>query len=314
MNWLEITVNTSHEKLESVTDRLTALGVEGFITEDEADVKEFLENNKKYWDYVDEDFMRGMEGVCRVKFYLEDSDAGRAELSRLGGALPELELLPRQVRDEDWENNWREYYKPIEVGERLIIVPQWLRAPETGRVELRLDPGLIFGTGSHATTQLCLAELEKYAGGRTVLDLGCGSGILAIGALLLGARRAVGVDIDDKAPKVVMENAGFNGIGPDRLTVFAGDVLSDRELDGYLRGERFDLVLMNIVADVIIALSPKVPGYLSPEGVFICSGIIEGRQWEVRAALEGAGLEITGHKTKDGWHAFICRGKDDTKE
>ena len=290
MNWLEITVNTSHEKLDPLTSRLTALGVEGFINEDEADVRDFLENNKKYWDYVDEDFMKSMAGVCRVKFYLEDSPAGRAELAGLEAALPAFELIPRRVRDEDWENNWRAYYQPIEVGERLVIVPQWLAAPETGRVELRLDPGLIFGTGAHATTQLCLAEIEKYAPGQTVLDLGCGSGILAIGALLLGA-----------------ENAGFNGIGPDRLTVFAGDVLSDRDLSRRLSGEKFGLVLMNIVSDVIIALSPKVPEFLAPGGTFICSGIIEGRQAEVKAALEKAGLRVLEHRNKDGWHAYICR-------
>ncbi len=307
MNWLEITVNTSHDKLEPLTNRLTALGIDGFITEDEADVREFLENNRKFWDYVDEDFMKSMSGVCRVKFYLEDSEDGRGELARVSAALPEFEPVTRSVRDEDWENNWREYYNPIEVGERLIIVPRWLPAPETDRVELRLDPGLIFGTGAHATTQLCLGEIEKYAPGQNVLDLGCGSGILAIGALLLGAKRAVGVDIDDKAPGVVMENAGFNVIGPDRLTVFAGDVLSDTALSRRLAGEKFGLVLMNIVSDVIIALSQKIPQFLAPGGTFICSGIIDGRQAEVKSALEKAGLTVTAHRQKDGWHAYICR-------
>lgn len=306
MNWLEITVNTSHDRLETLTDKLTALGVEGFITEDEADVRDFLENNRKYWDYVDDALLASVRGVCRVKFYLEDSEAGRRELGRLGAALPEAELIPRSVRDEDWENSWREYYKPMEVGERLVIVPQWLEKPETERVALRLDPGLIFGTGAHATTQLCLAEIEKYAPGRSVLDLGCGSGILAIAALLLGAERAVGVDIDDKAPGVVLENAGFNGIGADRLTVFSGDVLSDAALSRRLAGEKFGLVLMNIVADVIIALAPKVPEFLTSDGIFICSGVIEGREREVEAALYHAGLRVLERHFKDGWHAFIC--------
>ncbi len=306
MNWLEITVNTSHENLYTLTNRLTALGIDGFITEDEADVRDFLENNQKYWDYVDEDFMKSMAGVCRIKFYLEDSSSGRAELARIEAALSGFELISRQVKDEDWENNWKAYYEPIEVGDKLIIVPQWLSSPETGRVELRLDPGLIFGTGAHATTQLCLAEIEKYAPGRRVLDLGCGSGILAIAALLLGAEKAVGVDIDEKAPAVVMENAGFNGIGPEKLTVFAGDVLSDRDLSRRLSGEKFGLVLMNIVSDVIIALSPKVPEFLAEGGTFVCSGIIEGREAEVEATLEKAGLTVREHRWKDGWHAFVC--------
>ncbi len=306
MNWLEITVNTSHEALETLAARLTALGVEGFITEDEADVREFLENNKKYWDYVDEDFMQSMSGVCRLKFYLEDSPAGRQELARLSAALSDFELTDRPVKDEDWENNWKAYYTPIEVGERLVIVPRWLAVPESGRLALRLDPGLIFGTGAHATTQLCLGEIEKYAAGRNVLDLGCGSGILAIAALLLGAERAVGVDIDDKAPAVVMENAGFNGIGPDRLTVYAGDILADRRLFRRLSGERYGLILMNIVSDVIIALAPKLPELLAGDGIFICSGIIDGREAQVRRALEAAGLRVREHRSRDNWHAYIC--------
>ena len=311
MQWLEISVDTTHERLEPLAAQLEDLGVEGLITEDETDVSDFLEGNRQYWDYVDEDFLKSVQGVCRIKFYLEDSEVGKAELARIAAALPEEAFSAKTVRDEDWENNWREYYKPIPVGERLMIVPQWQEAPDTGRVSLRLDPGLIFGTGAHATTQLCLAEIEHYAApGASVLDMGCGSGILAIAALLLCADRATGVDIDDKAPGVVMENAGFNAIGPDRLTVFAGDVLSDSALSRRLMGEKFDLVLANIVADVIIALSPKVPDFLTDAGTFICSGIIEGRENEVEAALKEAGFMIAGHREKDGWHAFICKKGD----
>ncbi len=307
MKWLEITAKTSHEDIDSLAGTLTSLGVPGLIIEDEADIEEFLRENEKYWDYVDEDFMRSIRGVSRVKFYLEDSEDGRAEFRRISAALPSTELTSRTVQDEDWENNWREYYKPIETGERLIIVPQWLPAPETSRAVLRLDPGLIFGTGAHATTKMCLAALEDYAApGRRALDLGCGSGILAIAALILGCDSAVGVDIDDKAPGVVMENAAFNSIGPEKLRVFAGDVLSDASLSRRLGGERFHLVLANIVADVIIALAPKVGGFLLPEGVFICSGIIEGREAEVESALTGAGFSVARRVTLEGWHAFIC--------
>ena len=161
------------------------------------------------------------------------------------------------MEDSDWENNWREYYKPIEVGEKLVVVPEWEEAPDDGRVPLRLDPGLIFGTGSHATTRLCLAALEKYCAPEVrVLDLGCGSGILGIGALLLGCDRCLGVDIDPKAPDVVMSNAALNGIGPDRMTALAGDILADAGLRARIGGG-WHLVLANIVADVII---PSRPG------------------------------------------------------
>lgn len=310
MNWLEVTINAAHQEMDALTARLTALGVEGLVTEDETDIENFLEENRKYWDYVDEDFSASIRGVCRVKFYLEDSEDGHAELRRLAECLPERELLTRVVRNEDWENNWKEYYKPLPVGERLLIVPEWEQAPEgSGRVLLRLDPGLIFGTGGHATTQMCLEALEMYsAPGKRVLDLGCGSGILAIAALLLGCDSAVGCDIDENAPPVVMENAALNGIGSDRLTAFAGDVLVESSVARRLKNDKFEVVTANIVADVIIAISAKARSYMAEGGVFICSGIIAGREAEVEKALCDAGFEILEHKKKDDWNAYICGG------
>ena len=210
------------------------------------------------------------------------------------------------VEDSDWENNWREYYKPIEVGEKLVVVPEWEPIPEGGRVALRLDPGLIFGTGSHPTTRMCLAALENYVNQNTrVLDLGCGSGILGIGALVLGAGSCLGCDIDPKAPDVVMANAALNGIGGDRLSACSGDVVADASLRRRF-GTGYDLVLANIVSDVILPLAPHVPGFLAPGGVFITSGIIEGRQDEVRAAVERAGLVIVEHRCEEEWHQFTA--------
>ena len=210
------------------------------------------------------------------------------------------------VEDSDWENNWREYYKPIPIGKKLVVVPEWEPIPQDGRIPLRLDPGLIFGTGSHATTRMCLAELENYVNpGTRVLDLGCGSGILGIGALVLGAASCLGCDIDPKAPDVVRSNAALNSIGPDRLRACAGDILSDAGLRrGF--GGGYDLVLANIVSDVILPLSAFVRDFLAPDGVFITSGIIEGRQDELRAALEQAGLHIVHHRCEEEWHCFTC--------
>jgi ribosomal protein L11 methyltransferase len=309
MQWLEITINSSHAEVETLVDRLTDLGVEGIITEDEEDVTEFLEGNKKYWDYVDDNFLSSIKGVSRVKFYLEDSEDGLNTLKFLRQSMPEKELLSRTVKDEDWENNWKEYYKPLAVGSRLLIVPEWEQVPENdGKCVLRLDPGLIFGTGAHATTQMCLEALEDCAvPGTRVLDLGCGSGILAIAALLLGSDSAIGCDIDEKAPPVVMENAALNGIGSDRLNVFAGDVLSDSDVSRRLEGEKFEIVTANIVADVIIAIAKKAKSFLKENGTFICSGIIEGRELEVKSALQSAGFTIRQHKQKDGWNAFVCK-------
>ena len=179
--------------------------------------------------------------------------------------------------------------------------------PPGGRLPPILDPGLIFGTGSHATTRMCLQALEEWAApGKRVLDLGCGSGILGIGALVLGCDSCLGCDIDPKAPDVAMANAALNRFGLDRIRILAGDLLSDTSLRRSF-GSGYDIVLANIVSDVIISLSTYIPSFLRPDGVFITSGIIEGRQEEVRAAIEKAGFRVTGHLLEEDWHCFVAR-------
>ncbi|MDO5001418.1 MAG: 50S ribosomal protein L11 methyltransferase [Eubacteriales bacterium] len=305
MRYIEVCVNTPADEIERRCEEMTAMGAEGFVIENEADFQDFLENNHQYWDYVDDELESRFTGVSRIKCYLCDDEDGRAVLCRIRGAYDGIETS--FVEDSDWENNWREYYKPIEVGEKLVVVPEWEDIPDDGRTALRLDPGLIFGTGSHATTRMCLAALEKYAGeGKTFLDLGCGSGILGIGALVLGSARCVGCDIDPKAPDVAASNAALNGIGSDRFKVYAGDILSDASLRRML-GSGYDAVLANIVSDVIIPLSALVREFMKPGAVFITSGIIDGRQDEVRAALEGNGFEVVEHRNEEEWHCFVCR-------
>lgn len=305
MRYIEVCVNTPANEIERRCEEMTAMGAEGFVIENEADFQDFLENNHQYWDYVDDELESRFTGVSRIKCYLCDDEDGRAVLCRIRGAYNGVETS--FVEDSDWENNWREYYKPIEVGEKLVVVPEWEDIPDDGRTALRLDPGLIFGTGSHATTRMCLAALEKYAGeGKTFLDLGCGSGILGIGALVLGSARCVGCDIDPKAPDVAASNAALNGIGSDRFKVYAGNILSDASLRRML-GSGYDAVLANIVSDVIIPLSALVREFMKPGAVFITSGIIDGRQDEVRAALEGNGFEVVEHRNEEEWHCFVCR-------
>ena len=305
MRYIEVTVNTPKEEIDARCERMAAMGAGGFVIENEDDFREFLEHNHQYWDYVDEELENRFLGVSRIKCYLTDDADGLAVLRQIRAAYPELTTA--FVEDSDWENNWREYYKPIEVGEKLVVVPEWEQAPDDGRVPLRLDPGLIFGTGSHATTRLCLAALEQYCAPEVnVLDLGCGSGILGIGALLLGCRRCLGVDIDPKAPDVVMSNAALNAIGPDRMTALAGDILADAGLRVRIGGG-WHLVLANIVADVIIALSAQVRQFMAPGAVFICSGIIENRWPETANALKANGFEILDHRSEEEWHCFVCR-------
>ena len=307
MRYIEVTVNTPADEIDARCEQLAALGAGGFVIENEEDFKNFFEHNRQYWDYVDEELENKFLGVSRIKCYLTDDGEGLMVLKKFRDAFPELSTA--FVEDSDWENNWREYYKPIEVGEKLVVVPEWEEAPADGRVPLVLDPGLIFGTGSHATTRMCLAALEKYASpGKRVLDLGCGSGILGIGALLLGCGSCLGVDIDPKAPDVVMHNAALNGIGPERMTAWAGDILGDASLRARI-GEGYELVLANIVADVIIPLSGMVQQFMSKDGIFICSGIIENRWPETAEALKANGLEILDHRSEEEWHCFVCRIK-----
>ena len=305
MRYIEVTVNTPGAEIDARCQEMADMGAGGFVIENEEDFKDFLEQNHQYWDYVDDELENQFAGVSRIKCYLTDDEDGLAVLRRINAAYDDV--TTSYVEDSDWENNWREYYKPIEVGEKPVVVPEWEEAPQDGRLPLRLDPGLIFGTGSHATTRMCLAALEEFSKpGVRVLDLGCGSGILGIGALILGCDSCLGVDIDPKAPDVVMSNAALNGIGADKMTAWAGDIIADSSLRARIGGG-YQLVLANIVADVIIPLSAVVRQFMAPGAVFICSGIIEHRWPETEAALISNGFEILDHKSEEEWHCFVCR-------
>lgn len=305
MRYIEVSIDTPEQEIDARCEQLAALGAEGFVIENEADFQNFLENNRQYWDYVDAELEQSYKGVSRIKCYLTDDEAGEAVLARIKAAYPEA--VSAYTADEDWENSWRDCYEQIEIGEKLVVVPEWMDAPDNGRIALRLDPGIAFGTGSHPTTKLCLAALESYAApGVRALDLGCGSGILGIGALLLGAESNTGCDVDPMAPEAAMANAALNGIGADKMRVYAGDILKDASLRRTLGGG-YQLVLANIVADVIIALAAYARSFMAQDGVFICSGIIDDRADEVRAALERNGFTVVAHTSEEEWHCYVCR-------
>lgn len=318
MKWYEITVYTTDAGAEPVCGALTSAGLSGFsIEESREKAAAFLNESALYWDFADMDKI-GTDAPC-VKAYLavlpenapvlEEAKAAIARLKTLdlGFDLGTLAMTVCVRDEEDWANNWKQYYKPLEIGDRLIVVPEWEETDLNGRVPLRLDPGLMFGTGSHATTRMCLEALQNFElDGKKVLDLGCGSGILGIGALVLGAGSCVGCDIDPKAPDVVMDNAALNGIGADRLKVYAGDIIGDAALRRSL-GMGYDIVLANIVSDVIIPLAPLVRPFMAQDAVFITSGIIDGRETDVAAALKSAGFEIKKHLHEEEWHCYICK-------
>ncbi len=317
MDWLELKIDTSHAGLDAVTELLEQQGVTGVMIDDEADFQSFLENNRQYWDYVDEELLAQKKGVSRVTFYLERSEnalgtvaAVRIAMAALKKEHPEyapMLLTMEDVADEDWENNWKQFYKPMEIGNRLLVVPEWEEAHGGERVKLVLNPGLTFGTGSHATTRLCLQALDTHIhGGESVLDLGCGSGILSIAALRLGAARAFACDIDEKCVDVAYENAALNGIGKDRYTVRWGDVLSDEALRQEMGGG-YDVVVANIVADVIMGLSGSVRPFLKTGGLFLCSGIIDDRAEEVLAKLKGDGWDVFEQRSSEGWFSYLCQ-------
>ena len=317
MKWLEVHIDTNHAGLEAVEAFLSARGIDNVVIDDETEFHDFLENNHQYWDYVDEELMAAEAGKSRVTFYLPADEDGMARLGAVRIALQafreentgfgSLLMTLNDLEDADWENNWKQYYKPMEIGERLLVIPEWESADAGDRVPLILNPGLTFGTGSHATTRLCLTELEqRIHGGERVLDLGCGSGILSIAALKLGAASAFACDIDEKCETVAYENAALNGVGRDTYTVRTGDILSDKALQSEI-GTGYDVVLANIVADVIIALAPAVRPLLAPDGVFLCSGIIDDRAEEVAEKLRSAGLTILETRSAEGWFSYVCQ-------
>lgn len=308
MAWLEFTIDTASEKIDAVTAALTARGFSDLVIEDQAEFETFLEENRACWDYIDEDLQRRLQGLSRVKLYLEDTDtAGQARLNALVEQL-HLPMTAAPLAETNWEESWKDNYPPQEVGKNLIVLPYWLAARETSRLPIILDPGLTFGTGAHPSTQMVMEAMEETVRpGFRCLDLGSGSGILSITALRLGAETAVGVDIDPKAEDIARENAGYNGFGVPEFTALTGNVTQDRDLMDRLAAREYDLVLVNIVADVIIGLAPILPDFLTPRSTLICSGILDTRLPDVLAALENAGLTVTGIRAKEDWRCVTAR-------
>ncbi len=310
--WTKVSIETTSEGIEPLYGMLLSMGIEGAEIEDTADFENFLENNKRYWDYVDDELRAAKKGPTRVSVYLRADENGRETLLLLrenlrrlkaeDASLGSLSVTLDQIDENDWFEKWKQYYKPFTVGEAITVVPAWTPYESEG-VLLRINPGMLFGTGSHNTTRLCITMLEKIVKkGDRVFDIGCGSGILSILALLLGAEHAAAVDIDAAAPRIAYENAALSGITPEKYTVTCGNVLEETVTD-----ERFHVVVANIVADVIIPLSAVVERYMEPEGLFLCSGIINDRLEEVLTALEKNGFTVLEKRQDGEWWAILSK-------
>ena len=320
MQWIEVTVRTASAGIELLCAKLTDAGFDSFVVEDNEEFQEFLAQSKDYWDYVDESLTKKMQGLSQVRLYLAEDTAQqeltalRALLSDLPSRYPSydfgaLTIALENVPDEDWANSWKKNYRPLPVGERLMVVPQWMTVDDFGgRLPIILDLGLTFGTGEHSSTQMCMRALETLVkGGERVADLGSGSGILSVCALRVGAAAAVGVDVDPAAEHIARENAARNGFGADRFQSFTGNVVKDTALMESLCVGGYDIVCANIVAGVIVSLVPVVPRFLKPNGVFLCSGILDTREAEVRQAIKQAGLTVIGREQVDQWCCLLAK-------
>lgn len=322
MNWVEIDIYTTSEGVEPLTGCLLDAGINGFAIKDAADFQDFLSDKTANWDYIDDDLMGLKECETTVTIYLPENAQGHENLEVIRSELKalkirdtkdkfgRLEYCLKNVKEEDWENNWKQYFKPLPIGEKILIKPSWEKIDENeNRKILEIDPASSFGTGQHNTTQLCLELIEaNIKEGDRILDLGCGSGILSIGAVLLGASSVYAVDIDENSVKIAKENAEKNHIPSDIYTAECGNIIEDEELVDKI-GKEYDVVCANIVADVLIAMSGRFSGFLKDGGTLIVSGIIDSRKDEVLARIKSQNFELIEIREKEDWVAASFKKK-----
>jgi ribosomal protein L11 methyltransferase len=319
LNFIEVKIAVSADGIEPVCGRLLTLGVGGFEIKDPNDFKDFLEHKTGNWDYIDDDLLALQNEATEVICYAADNDQGRETLAGIIESMGELKaydsenifgeltVTSTKVAEEDWADNWKQFFKPFAVGETLLINPSWEDVTDfdKGRKIVEIDPGSAFGTGQHASTKLCLELFESYRSDKdNVLDIGCGSGILSAAAAVSGVSFIKAVDIDENAVSVAADNIAKNAGGTPFETV-CGNVLTDKSFADKLAERRYNVIFANIVADVLIAMSPLFLRFLTKDGIIIMSGIITERTGEVIAAAEGCGLELKEEKSENGWAALV---------
>lgn len=302
--WTEVKITVSVKDSERAGDIANMVVPYGIYIEDYSNLEQEA-FEIAHIDLIDEDLLQKDRSIAIIHVYIspeENPAEAVAFLSERYNAVGIEHTIDTSLcLKEDWENNWKQYFHPIPVGEKLLIRPAWEDEFDAeGRVVLNLEPGLAFGTGSHETTRLCLQALEKHITSETtLLDIGCGSGILSVAGLLLGAKSAVGVDIDPLAVKTARENGEANGLGEPEYTVFEGN-LADK-VSG-----KYKVVVANIVADIIIMFCENVADFMEEGAVFITSGIIDTREEDVKAAFDKYGFKIIARHFERGWVCFEC--------
>lgn len=316
MNWTEVSIYTTTNGIEIINGAMVKLGINDAVIEDASVFEDFLHNETLNWDYYDEELAKMQDCESCIKVYLADNNQGREllqEIYKFIDALKKenrdvdfgrLEIITKSLNDEDWANNWKQYFKPFTVSDKIIIKPSWedLSEPEENKIILEIDPGMSFGTGQHHTTRLCIEQIVKHMNeGMDVLDMGCGSGILSIASILLGAKSVTGVDIDENAVRIAKDNAALNNIFEDRFTVYCGDVTEDEKLQEKIGYNKYDMIAVNIIAQIIMGMSETFPKFLKKGGLVIASGIIKKYVDDVVNNFKALGLEILEINDSEEW-------------
>lgn len=314
MKWIEVSIKTTTEAIEAVSNVLYDAGISGVVIEDPYDIS-LLDGDDISWDYVDESVLQSDYEGAIVKGYLPES-AGLTDKVDL--IKQSIQLLPNfglnigigeittvEVNEEDWSTSWKKYYKPVKIGNNIVIKPTWEDYQEQeGEMIIEMDPGMAFGTGTHETTMMCVEGLEKYISDQsTVFDIGCGSGILSIVAAKLGAKKVIGVDLDEVAVNVSKKNVEENNVS-NIVELRHGNLMD-------VVDEKADVVVANIIADIIMFLSKDIKTFLNKDGIFISSGIILDKIEDVKKSLIENGLEVISVETMGEWVAIISRVKGD---
>lgn len=316
MNWIETSIYTTTNGIEIINGALIKLGINDAVIEDASVFEDFLHADTMNWDYYDEELTKMRDCESCVKVYLADNSQGNqlfGEIKKFVENLKaeyadidfgRLEIKTNTLNDEDWANNWKQYFKPFTVSDKIIIKPSWEVYNESteGKLILEIDPGMSFGTGQHHTTRLCIEQLIKHmTNGMRVLDMGCGSGILSIASILLGAESCVGVDIDENAVRIAKENAELNDIFEDRFTLYCGDVTNDEVLQEKIGNNKYDMIAVNIIAQIIMGMSTTFPKFLKKGGLVIASGIIKKYLQDVLDNFKELGFDVIEINDSEEW-------------